>query len=368
MFAQSRGRIVTAFLENFFGKYVEFDFTAGLEEQLDQISDGSLSYKQVLRDFWKDFKAQIDQTKELRITEVLDALDAALDPMLFPKSDDGSNPRECPRCGNGRLNLKLGKFGSFIGCSNYPECQYTRQFGETGEGEAEALPNDGLLGKDPHTEEPISLKIGRFGPYVQRGDGKEAKRSGLPKGWKPEDVDIEKALALLSLPRDVGKHPESGKMISAGLGRYGPFLLHDGAYANLESIEDVFSIGLNRAVTVIAEKKANPGRGRASTPAALKSLGDHPDGGAVTVREGRYGAYVNYGAINATLPKGKDPQGVTLEEALVLIAERAEKAPAKKGKAAPRKTAAKKPAALKKPAAKKPTAIKKAAVKKPKAE
>lgn len=368
IFAQSRGRIVTAFLENFFGKYVEFDFTAGLEEQLDQISDGSLAYKQVLHDFWRDFKAQIDQTKELRITEVLDALDVALDPMLFPKGDDGSNPRECPRCGNGRLNLKLGKYGSFIGCSNYPECQYTRQFGETGENDAEGLANDGVLGKDPHTQEDIALKIGRFGPYVQRGDGKEAKRSGLPKGWKPEDIDIEKALALLSLPRDVGKHPESGKMISAGLGRYGPFLLHDGAYANLESIEDVFSVGLNRAVSVIAEKKANPGRGRASTPAALKSLGDHPDGGAVTVREGRYGAYVNHGAVNATLPKGKDPQSVTLEEALILIAERAEKAPAKKAKAAPKKAAAKKPTKVKAAATKKPTAVKKVATKKPKAE
>jgi DNA topoisomerase-1 len=366
VFAQSRGRIVTAFLENFFGKYVEFDFTAGLEEQLDQISDGSLAYKQVLRDFWRDFKAQIDQTKELRITEVLDALDAALDPMLFPKSDDGSNPRQCPRCGNGRLNLKLGKYGSFIGCSNYPECQHTRQFGETGEGEAEALPNDGVLGKDPHTQEDVALKIGRFGPYVQRGDGKDAKRSGLPKGWKPEEIDIEKALALLSLPRDVGKHPESGKMISAGLGRYGPFLLHDGSYANLESIEDVFSVGLNRAVSVIAEKKANPGRGRSATPAALKSLGDHPEGGAVTVREGRYGAYVNHGAINATLPKGKDPQSITLEEALVLIAERAEKAPAKKGKPAAKKPAAKK-TAIKKPAADKKPAAKKAAPKKAKA-
>jgi DNA topoisomerase I len=362
IFAQSRGRIVTAFLENFFGKYVEFDFTAGLEEQLDQISDGSLAYKQVLRDFWKDFKAQIDQTKELRITEVLDALDAALDPMLFPKSDDGSNPRECPRCGNGRLNLKLGKFGSFIGCSNYPECQYTRQFGETGEGEADGASGDRVLGKDPHTQEDIALKVGRFGPYVQRGDGKDAKRSGLPKGWKPEDIDIEKALALLALPRDVGKHPESGKMISAGLGRYGPFLLHDGSYANLESIEDVFSVGLNRAVSVIAEKKANPGRGRSSTPAALKSLGDHPEGGAITVREGRYGAYVNHGATNATLPKGKDPQSVTLEEALVLIADREAKAPPKKGKAAPKKAATKKPTAVKKAAAKK------AAPKKAKAE
>nr|MCU0829899.1 DNA topoisomerase [Rhizobiaceae bacterium] len=340
LFANSRGRIVTAFLENFFTRYVEFDFTAGLEEKLDAISAGELDWKSVLRDFWRDFSAQIDQTKELRITNVLDALDEALGPMLFPARGDGGNPRQCPKCGSGRLGIKLGKFGSFIGCSNYPECQYTRQFGETGEGETDAAGADGILGKDPHTGEEVSLKTGRFGPYVQRGDGKEAKRSSLPKGWKPEDIDIEKALALLSLPRDIGQHPESGRMISAGLGRYGPFLLHDGAYANLPTIEDVFSIGINRAVSVLAEKKERPGRARGSAPAALKSLGDHPEGGPVTVREGRYGAYVNHGAVNATLPKGKDPQSVTLEEALALIAERAGKMPASKKPKAAGKTGA----------------------------
>jgi DNA topoisomerase I len=362
LFANSRGRIVTAFLENFFARYVEFDFTAGLEEKLDAISAGEMDWKQVLRDFWKDFSAQIDQTKELRITNVLDALDEALEPMLFPKPADGSNPRECPRCGNGRLGLKLGRYGSFIGCSNYPECQYTRQFGEGADAPG-AGGGDAILGKDPHTGEDIALKTGRFGPYVQRGDGKEAKRSSLPKNWKPEEVDIEKALALLALPRDIGKHPESGKMISTGLGRYGPFVLHDGTYANLESIEDVFSIGLNRAVSVLAEKKERPGRGRTGTPAALKTLGDHPDGGAITVREGRYGAYVNHGTVNATLPKGKDPQSVTMEEALGLIAERAAKAPTAKGRrAAPaKKAAADKPATKKATAAKKPAAMKKAA-------
>jgi DNA topoisomerase I len=367
LFANSRGRIVTAFLENFFARYVEFDFTAGLEEKLDAISAGELDWKAVLRDFWRDFSAQIDQTKELRITNVLDALDVALEPMLFPARSDGVNPRECPKCGNGRLGIKLGKFGSFIGCSNYPDCQYTRQFGETGDGAAEGQSADGILGKDPHTAEEISLKSGRFGPYVQRGDGKEAKRSSLPKGWKPEDIDIEKALALLALPRDIGQHPESGKMISAGLGRYGPFLLHDGSYANLQTIDDVFSIGINRAVSVLAEKKERPGRARGAAPSALKALGDHPSGGAITVREGRYGAYVNHGAVNATLPKGKDPQSVTFEEALLLIAERAEKMPAgKKPKAAakakaPAKTA--KAAPAKKSAAKKPVA-KRAASKK----
>jgi DNA topoisomerase-1 len=371
LFANSRGRIVTAFLENFFARYVEFDFTAGLEEKLDSVSAGELDWKQVLRDFWRDFSAQIDQTKELRITQVLDALDEALEPMLFPQQAEGGNPRQCPKCGSGRLGIKLGKFGSFIGCSNYPECQYTRQFGETGEGDGQSASADAILGKDPHTGEEISLKSGRFGPYVQRGDGKEAKRSSLPKGWKPESIDIEKALALLSLPRDVGKHPETGKMISSGLGRYGPFLLHDGSYANLESIEDVFSIGLNRAVAVIAEKKERPGRGRTATPAALKTLGDHPEGGAVTVREGRYGPYVNHGAVNATLPKGKDPHSVTLEEALALIAERAGKSPAGKAakksaakKAAPKKAAAGEAKAAKAPAARKPSA-KKPAAKKP---
>lgn len=191
------------------------------------------------------------------------------------------------------------------------------------------------------TGEQITLRSGRFGPYIQRGDGKEAKRSSLPKGWKPEDIDHEKALALINLPRDIGKHPESGKMISAGLGRYGPFLLHDGGYANLESIEDVFSVGLNRAVTVLAEKAAKgPGGRTRGTPAALKELGDHPDGGSITVRDGRYGPYVNWGKVNATLPKGMDPQSVTMEQAMALIIEKGGKASSSKSKAKPKKAAA----------------------------
>ncbi|MES5096711.1 type I DNA topoisomerase [Agrobacterium sp. BA1120] len=319
----SRGRLVTAFLESFFTKYVEYDFTADLEEKLDRISAGELDWKQVLRDFWKDFFAQIEDTKELRVTNVLDALNEVLAPLVFPKREDGSDPRICQVCGTGNLSLKLGKYGAFVGCSNYPECNFTRQLNSDGaEADAAAVNEPKALGADPHTGEELTLRSGRFGPYIQRGDGKEAKRSSLPKGWKPEDIDHEKALALINLPRDIGKHPESGKMISAGLGRYGPFLLHDGGYANLESIEDVFSIGLNRAVTVIAEKKASPGRGRSSTPAALKELGDHPDGGAITVRDGKYGPYVNWGKVNATIPKAQAPDTVTLDEALVLIAER----------------------------------------------
>ncbi len=340
----SRGRLVTAFLESFFSKYVEYDFTAALEEKLDRISAGELDWKQVLRDFWKDFFAQIEDTKELRVTNVLDALNEVLAPLVFPKREDGSDPRICQVCGTGNLSLKLGKYGAFVGCSNYPECNYTRQLTSDGaEAEAAALNEPKALGADPMTGEELTLRSGRFGPYIQRGDGKEAKRSSLPKGWKPEDIDHEKALALINLPRDIGKHPETGKMISAGLGRYGPFLLHDGSYANLESIEDVFSIGLNRAVTVIAEKQSKgPGRGRSGTPAALKELGDHPDGGAITVRDGRYGAYVNWAKVNATIPKGQDPASVTLDEALVLIAERIAKTGTGGKPAKAKKTTAKK--------------------------
>ena len=322
----SKGRIVTAFLESFFEKYVEYDFTASLEEKLDEISDGKLAWKDVLRDFWIDFSAAVDGIKELRVTDVLDALNEELAPLVFPAREDGSDPRICPRCGSGNLSLKLGKYGAFVGCSNYPECGYTRQLGEpvNGNGEpASGESGDKVLGTDPYTSEEIVLKNGRFGPYVQRGEGKEAKRSSLPKGWTVDTVDHEKALALLSLPRDVGQHPETGKMISAGLGRYGPFLLHDGVYANLESIEDVFSVGINRAVAVLAEKVAKgPGR-RGGTPAALKDLGEHPNGGGnVTVRDGKYGAYVNFGTVNATIPKGKDPAAITMDEALALIAAR----------------------------------------------
>ncbi len=323
---QSKGRLVTAFMEGFFEHYVEYDFTASLEEKLDEISDGKLAWKDVLRDFWKDFSGAVDGIKELRVTDVLDALNEELAPLVFPEREDGSNPRICPKCGNGNLSLKLGKFGAFVGCSNYPECGYTRQLdGQNGNGENGAV-EDGtkLLGKDPYTAEEITLRSGRFGPYVQRGEGKDAKRSSLPKGWTAATIDHEKALALLSLPRDVGQHPETGKMISAGLGRYGPFILHDGTYANVESIEDVFSIGLNRAVSVLAEKQSKgPGGRNGGTPAALKDLGDHPAGGGkITVRDGRYGAYVNFGKINATLPKGKDPQTVTVDEAVALIAEK----------------------------------------------
>ncbi|MBP1844428.1 DNA topoisomerase-1 [Rhizobium petrolearium] len=357
---QAKGRLVTAFLESFFTKYVEYDFTADLEEKLDKISAGELDWKQVLREFWQDFFAQIEDTKELRVTNVLDALNEALAPLVFPKREDGSDPRICQVCGTGQLSLKLGKYGAFVGCSNYPECNYTRQLSpEIGaEAEANGLNEPKAIGADPHTGEQLTLRSGRFGPYIQRGDGKDAKRASLPKGWKPEDIDYEKALALINLPRDVGKHPETGKMISTGIGRYGPFVLHDGTYANLEAVEDVFTVGLNRAVTVLAEKQSKNGAsGRTrGTPTALKELGDHPDGGAVTVRDGRYGPYVNWGKVNATLPKGMDPQSVTMEQAIALIVEKGGKAST--GKTKPKKVATKAGGDTKKTATKAKTAAK----------
>lgn len=345
---QAKGRIVTAFLENFFNRYVEYDFTADLEEKLDLISDGKLSWKQVLREFWDAFNASVADIKELRVSNVLDVLNETLAPLAFPPREDGSDPRSCPLCHAGQLSLKLGRYGAFVGCSNYPECKYTRQLGsESGaEGEAQNPDEPAVLGQDPQTGQDITLRTGRFGPYVQCGEGKDAKRAGLPRSWLPTEMTYEKAIALLSLPREVGLHPETGKPITASIGRYGPYISHDGQYANLETPDEVFDIGINRAVTVLAEKQAKGGSRRTATPKAIATLGDHPDGGAVTVRDGRYGPYVNWGKINATLPKGKDPASVTLEEALELIA--AKSSAPKKG----RKTTVKKTATKKAPAKK----------------
>ena len=259
---EDKGRLVTAFLESFFARYVEYGFTAGLEELLDDVSAGKIGWKEVLRDFWQDFAAAIEGTKDLKISDVIEQLDQLLGPHLFPEGEDGKDPRVCPSCGSGRLSLKLGKFGAFIGCSNYPECRFTRQFGVSGDDAAKAaIGDDGvkILGDDPETGEKVSLRSGRFGPYVQLGEGEKPKRASLPKDIGPEVVDLEKAVALLSLPRDIGTHPESGKVIQAGIGRYGPYIVHDGRYVNLPTSEEVFTIGLNRAVSLLAEP---PKRGR----------------------------------------------------------------------------------------------------------
>ena len=359
---EAKGRIVTAFLENFFNRYVEYDFTADLEEKLDLISDGKLSWKQVLREFWDAFNASVSDIKELRVSNVLDVLNDALAPLAFPQREDGSDPRSCPLCHEGRLSLKLGRYGAFVGCSNYPDCKYTRQLGSEDAKDGNTTEQDGptILGKNPDNGEDVTLKIGRFGPYVECKHGEELKRAGLPKSWSPSEMNLEKALALLSLPREVGIHPETGKPIMASIGRYGPYVSHDGQYANLETPEEVFDIGINRAVTVLAEKQARGGARRGSTPKAIATLGQHPDGGDVTVRDGRYGPYVNWGKINATLPKGKDPASVTLEEALELISQKA--ASPKKGRKATVKKSATKNAATKKSVTKK--TVKKAATKK----
>jgi DNA topoisomerase-1 len=338
---EDKGRVVVGFLESFFQRYVEYDFTANLEEQLDRVSNNEVDWKKVLQDFWVDFIGAVNEIKDLRVTQVLDALNDLLAPHIFPPRPEGGDARKCPNCETGRLSLKLGRFGAFIGCSNYPECNFTRQMTPGAEG---AVNGTKVLGEDPVTGLEVTLRGGRFGPYLQLGeaskekDAEKPKRAGLPKGLAPEDVDLERALALLALPRDVGAHPEDGEMIIAGVGRFGPYVKHGKTYANLEDGDEVLNIGLNRAVTLIAEKKLKPGRGRRFGADPGKSLGDHPaKGGAIVVKNGRYGPYVSHDGVNATLPSDITPDTVTLEQAIGLLEARAAKGggkPAKGKKAA----------------------------------
>jgi DNA topoisomerase I len=359
---EDKGRLVTTFLTKFFGRYVEYDFTADLEEKLDEVSAGDLGWKTLLRDFWKDFSAAIDDTKSLKTRDVIDALDDILGPVIFPPAANGDDPRKCPSCENGRLGLKLGRFGSFVGCSNYPECRYTRQIGQSAEEAGSAQPQ--ILGNDPESGEPIALKNGRFGPYIQKGEGDKPQRAGIPKGVDRSTVDFEYALKLLALPREIGTHPETGKPITANFGRFGPYVAHDGQYASLDSADEVFTVGINRAVTILAEKKAKSRAPRG--PEALKELGANPEGGAVIkLMRGRYGPYVTDGSINATIPNGSDPLTVTLDQAIALLAEREARGGGKKPKAkkaAPKKPAAEKTSA-KAPGERKTAPAKKAAAK-----
>ncbi len=365
LYGEDKGRVVVAFLESFFKRYVEYDFTADLEEQLDRVSNNEISWQQVLKDFWQGFIGAVDEIKDLRVAEVLDVLDTMLGPHIYPVRADGGDVRQCPTCGTGKLNLKAGKFGAFVGCSNYPECRYTRPLAADSS-EASA---DRVLGQDPETGLDITVKAGRFGPYIQLGEQKDyaedekPKRAGIPKGTSPGDLELERALKLLSLPREIGRHPESGLPITAGIGRFGPFVKHDKTYASLEAGDEVFDVGLNRAVTLIAEKVAKgPSRGRFGADPG-KQLGDHPSLGAVAVKAGRYGAYVTAGGVNATIPSDKDKDSITLPEAIALIDERAAKGGGKKAKKAkaakPAKTEA--DGAAPKPAKK--AAVKKAASK-----
>src|SRR5215467_11562251 len=333
---EDKGRLVTAFLESFFRRYVEYDFTADLEEKLDLISDGKLEWKDVLRAFWREFMHAVGDIKDLRVGDVLEALNELLGPHIFPPKAEGGDPRLCPNCGEGRLSLKIsGKYGAFIGCSRYPDCRYTRQLSQP-EGPAEASTPEGkLIGDDPETGLAVTLRTGRFGPYVQLGEAskdEKPKRASIPRGVDANAVELEYALKLLSLPREVGLHPETGKPITAGLGRYGPFVLHDGTYAGLPAVEEAFDIGINRAVALLAEKKAGAGKSRfqRAAPTILKDLGEHPGaGGKVQVLAGRYGPYVKHGEVNATLPRGKEPAALTMDEAVQLIAERIAKGPSK---------------------------------------
>ncbi|MDB5435397.1 MAG: topA, partial [Phenylobacterium sp.] len=299
---EDKGRLVTIFLEEFFLRYVEYDFTADLEEKLDKVSAGDLDWKVLLREFWKEFHPKTEEILGLTTRSVLDTLDEALAPFLYPPKADGSDVRVCPTCGTGRLSMKTSRFGPFVGCSNYPECRYTRPIGQAEEGEQAS--GDRALGVDPDTGMTVFLKSGRFGAYVQLGEGEKPKRSSLPKGWSAPDMDLEKGLRLLRLPREVGLHPEDGQPITASIGRYGPFVQHNGTYANLTGADEVFDVGLNRAVVLLAEKRAG-GPGRRGEAAALKDLGAHPaDGAPVRVLSGRYGPYIKHGATNANVPRG----------------------------------------------------------------
>ncbi len=326
---EDKGRVVVGFLESFFQRYVEYDFTANLEEQLDRISNSEIDWKKVLQDFWVDFIGAVNDIKDLTITQVLDALNDLLEPHIFPQPADGSDRRKCPNCATGKLSLKVGRFGAFIGCSNYPECNFTRQMTPGANG---GVNGTKVLGEDPETGLEVTLRGGRFGPYLQLGEAskekgaEKPKRAGLPKGLSPDDVDLEKALALLALPREVGMHPEDNEPIIAGVGRFGPYVKHGKTYANLDSSEDVLTVGLNRAVSLIAEKKANPGRGRRFGADPGRQIGEHPDkGGPITVKNGRYGPYVSHAGINATLPADIMPDAVTLEQAIGLLEARAAK-------------------------------------------
>jgi DNA topoisomerase-1 len=320
---EDRGRVVTAFLANFFERYVEYDFTADLEGELDAISNGKIDWKSVLRAFWKDFSEAVGGTADLRVSQVLDALDADLGPHFFPEPADGSNPRSCPSCKAGRLGLKLGKFGAFVGCSNYPECRFTRKLAiNGGDKDGAQLADNGprALGDDPSTSLPVSLRKGPYGYYVQLGpaaeDGKP-KRVSLPRGLGPADVDLKRAIALLSLPRELGRHPDTGETIVAGIGRFGPYLKHGAAFKSLGKDEDVLTIGINRAVEILATARATqPGR----------DLGQHPrDRKPIVLKSGRYGPYVQHGRLRATLRKGQNAETLGVDEAVALLDAKAAK-------------------------------------------
>ncbi len=321
---EDKGRIVTAFLESFFTRYVSYDFTAALEEELDRVSNHELNWKQLLRDFWTDFSGALSGIQDLRTTQVLDSLNEVLGPHIFPPKADGSDPRLCPSCGIGQLSLKLGKFGAFIGCANYPDCKFTRTLANANADGAQNGERAGvqIVGEDPATGEEISLRQGRFGAYLQQGEGEKPKRVSLPSTIEPGALTLDQAVGLLSLPREIAKHPETKEPILAGIGRFGPYVQHGKTYANIGKDDDILSIGANRAIDLIVAKESGLSGRRFGDAASAPSraLGEHPKGGGVVIKAGRYGPYVNYGKINASLPQGADPTTFSLAEAVALIA------------------------------------------------
>jgi len=370
---EDRGRLVTAFLTSFFTRYVDPGFTASLEEKLDEISDGRADWRAVMRAFWHDFSEAVEQTRELKITDVINALDDDLGPHFFPPREDGGDPRLCPACSAGRLGLKLGRHGSFIGCSNYPACQYTRRLAVNGGEAGEETLKEGMrvLGRDPATGEDITVRRGPYGLYVQQGeppppsDDKKAKkekpkRMSLPRGVDGETITLEQALGLLTLPRLIGLHPESHEPMEAGIGRFGPYIRMGSVYASLDRDDDVLSVGQNRAVDLLAKKLAG-----------VRTLGAHPkDGEAIMVKKGRFGPYVQHGKVVANLPRQISMDDITLEAGITLLAEKGKELkpkPGARGKAGAKTKSAAKPAraaaattaaepAVKKPAKQAPAA------------
>ncbi|WP_336761985.1 type I DNA topoisomerase [Asaia sp. VD9] len=361
---EDRGRLVTAFLTSFFERYVDTDFTATLEEQLDDISDGRADWHDIMAAFWRDFSAAVAQTKDLKISDVIDALDEDLGSHFFPAREDGGDPRQCTACGTGRLGLRLGKFGAFIGCSNYPTCQFTRRLVAEDGAEGETL-KEGMksLGQDPETGEEVTVRRGPYGLYIQRGEADpenkkiKPKRTTIPKGLEGDKLTLDKAIGLLSLPRKLGPHPETGEMIEAGLGRFGPYVKMGSIFGTLDADDDVLTVGLNRAIDSLAKKLAS-----------IRTLGTHPkDGEAVMVRKGRFGPYVQHGQVVANLAKGQAMDDVTLDEALALLAEKGKplKAKGKVTRKAAGKGGTSEAKAEKKPAAKKTATKTAATAKKP---
>ena len=333
---EHRGRIVSTFLENFFARYVEYDFTAALEAQLDQVSDGKMDWRALLKKFWVDFAAAIEQAMTLSVPDVMKTLDGELEKLFFTPSENGVIQRACSKCGTGHLELKLGKFGPFIGCNNYPDCRYTRQIVAAGEsddeGQGQELDGEKLLGTNPVDQNPVYLKKGPYGSYVQLGgeEVKKPRRSSVPKGKPLLDVDLDYALGLLSLPRDIGLHPQTSDMIQAGLGRYGPYLKYQGKFTSLKEGDDVLSVGINRSVDLLAEAAKTAGR----------VLGEHPDGGEVHLKRGRFGPYFEHNKLRAPMPKKLQMDSVTLTDALEILAAKAAQ-PAKKTKTKKAKSKAK---------------------------